>query len=64
MILDYPYNTIQFYEITSGKREYGGKMVRAVLPSIPEDWQAILAMDYSDGFWDRMIEKYDNLSII
>lgn len=64
LILDYPYNTIQFYEITSAKRGYGGKMVKAVLSSIPEGWQALVAMDYSDGFWDRMIEKYDNISII
>lgn len=64
IILDYPYNTIQFYEITSAKRGYGKKMVKAVLSSIPDDWRALVAMDYSEGFWDRMIEKYDNISII
>ena len=64
LILDYPYNTIQFYEITSAERGYGEKMVKAVLSSIPEDWQALVAMDYSEGFWDRMIEKYNKLTII
>lgn len=64
LVLDYPYKTIQFHEITSAKKGYGEQMVKAVLTSIPEDWQALVAMDYSDGFWDRMIEKYDNLTTV
>jgi len=39
-------------------------MVKAVLSSIPDDWQALVVIDYSEGFWGRMIEKYDNLSTI
>ena len=65
LILDHPYNTIQFYEITSAVKGYGEKMVKAVLSSIPADWLAAVIIDYdSESFWDRMIEKYDNLSII
>jgi len=30
-------------------------MVKAVLSSIPDDWRALVAMDYSDGFWERML---------
>ncbi len=65
LILDYPYNTIQFYEITSAVKGYGEKMVKAILSSIPSDWQASVIIDYdSESFWDRMIEKYNNLTII
>jgi len=64
LILDYSYNAIQFYEITSAKKGYGEKKVKAVLMALPDDWQTFVVMDYSDGFWDRMIEKYNNLSII
>lgn len=39
-------------------------MVKAVLSAIPNDWQALVAMDYSEGFWDRMVEKYNKLTII
>jgi len=64
LILDYSYKAILFHEITSATKGYGEKMVRAVLSSIPDDWQALVAMDYSEGFWDRMIEKYDKLSTV
>jgi hypothetical protein len=37
------------------------RMVQAVLESIPDDWEATVAMDYSGGFWERMFEKYPNL---
>jgi len=56
-------NTIQFYEITSTLKEYGDKMVQAVMASIPEDWDALVIMDYSNGFWDKMMEKYDKIII-
>jgi len=55
--------TIQFYEITSAEKGYGGKIVNAVITSIPEDWNALVIMDYNDGFWDRMMERYDKIII-
>lgn len=62
LIIDQAFNYIQFYEITSSVQGYGGKMVDVVIKALPIDWQAIVVMDWSQGFWERMIEKYDNLS--
>ena len=39
-------------------------MVQAILKSIPDDWEAAVAMDYSGGFWERMVKTYPNLIIL
>jgi hypothetical protein len=56
-------NRVQFHEITSAEKGYGDKIVNAVMASIPGDWNALVILDYSDGFWDRMIKKYDKIII-
>jgi len=63
LIIDAPENTVQFFEITSAIKGYGEKIVRAVLTSIPDDWEAVVIMDYSQGFWDKMTKKYDKIVI-
>ena len=57
-------NTVQFYEITSAVKGYGERIVQAIMTSIPEDWEALVIMDYSDGFWDKMMEKFDKISVL
>ena len=57
-------NSIQFYEITSAVKGYGEKIVQAVMASIPDDWHALVIMDYSDGFWDKMMNKYDKIVLV
>ena len=64
IILDFDLDGIQFFEITSAVKGYGEKMVKAVVTSIPDDWKAAVVMDYSDGFWDQMSEKYDKILIL
>ncbi len=63
LILDFRLDGIQFFEITSAVR-CGEKMVKAVVTAIPDDWKAAVVMDYSDGFWDKMSEKYDRIVIL
>ena len=57
LILDLIFDGIHFFEITSAVKGYGEKMVKAVVTAIPDDWEAAVVMDYSGGFWDRMLEK-------
>ena len=64
LIMDFAPNTIQFFEITSAVKGYGEKMVQVVVTAIPDDWEAAVVMDYSDGFWDRMSEKYDKIVML
>jgi len=64
LILDFIFDGIQFFEITSAVKGYGEKMVKAVVTAIPDDWEAAVVMDWSDGFWDRMSEKYDRIVLL
>lgn len=52
------FRTINFTDINSPKKGFGGKMVEAVFQDFSEDWQPAVVMDWSNGFWDRMKEKY------
>ena len=64
LILDLIFDGVHFFEITSAVKGYGEKMVKAVVTAIPDDWEAAVVMDYSGGFWDRMLEKYDRIVIL
>ena len=64
LIVDAPYETVQFYEITSATKSYGAKMVDAVLRALPEGWTGVVVMDWSGGFWDKVREKHKNLEIM
>jgi hypothetical protein len=62
LIIEPAEKAIQFYEIISSTKGYGEKMVQGVMNSIPEDWQALVIMDYSEGFWDKMMLRYRKIS--
>ena len=64
LILDLTYQEVHFFEITSAVMGYGGRMVEAVMRALPQDWRAVVMMDWSHGFWERMQEKCDNLEIM
>ncbi len=61
LLVDLCCKTIQFYEINSAIKGYGQKMVNAVLKDLPKDWEVIIFMDWSDGFWDKMKEKFKDV---
>jgi len=58
------YKMIDFDEINSPTKGNGHKMVDAVFADFPKDWQAAVGMDWSDGFWDKMKEKYETIEWI
>jgi len=62
--LNFAPNTIQFSEITSAVKGYDGKMVQAVMTALPDEWEACVVIDYSEGFWDKMAGKYDRIVIL
>ena len=39
-------------------------MVLAILKSIPKDWEAVVVMDWSEGFWKKMAKKYNNVVML
>ena len=64
LLLELDYNVIQVYEINSPVKGYGSKMVDAVIRALPEDWSAVVVMDWSGGFWEKMREKHRKLDIL
>ena len=58
------YKTIDFFDINSPIKGNGSKMVDAILKDLPKDWQPAVVMDWSDGFWDKMKEKYKKIEWI
>jgi hypothetical protein len=64
LIIHEPFNDIQFYEITSAEKGNGGKMVDAIMRALPDDWRACILMDWSQGFWEKMMERHDRIEIL
>lgn len=58
------YKTIDFFDINSPIKGNGSKMVDAILKDFPKDWQPAVVMDWSNGFWNKMKEKYNKLEWI
>lgn len=49
---------VDFYSINSPVKGCGSQMVKAIMGELPRDWQPSVTMDWSGGFWDKMVEKY------
>ena len=58
------YKTIDFFDINSPVKGNGSEMVDAILEDIPKGWQPAVILDWSNGFWEKMKEKYNNLEWI
>ncbi len=52
---------INFFDINSPIKGNGSKMADAILRDFPKDWKPSIVMDWSNGFWDKMKEKYNEL---
>ena len=64
LLVDIHNKTIQFYSITSSVKGYGGKIVHSVVNSVPKDWEIVVVMDWSMGFWQVMVARYPRLSVL
>ena len=63
LLVDAESRVVQFYAITSAVQGCGRKIVAAVVAATPADWQLVVVMDWSGGFWQRMAEEYPRLVI-
>ena len=61
IIYSVEYKYIDFFEINSPFKGNGSKMVDAILKDFPCDWSPTVVMDWSNGFWEKMEEKYKEL---
>lgn len=63
LLIDTDNKTIQFYSITSTKKGYGRKIVKAVLEATPDDWVLVVVFDWSSGFWTKMLEEFPRITV-
>jgi hypothetical protein len=61
ILYDIADKTLDFYSINSPVKGHGTKMVDAVFKDFPADWSPVVIMDWSDGFWEKMKERYKHL---
>ena len=63
LLVDVSTKVVQFFSLTSSLRGCGEKIVCSVLEATPEDWTIVVVMDWSEGFWQVMSERYPRLVI-
>jgi hypothetical protein len=63
LLIDEINQVVQFYAITSSEKGCGEKIVSSVVNAVPDDWQIVVVMDWSVGFWEVMVERYPRLVV-
>ena len=63
LLIDPDNSTVQFYSLASSKKGYGRRIVEAVVNATPDDWNLVVVMDSSGGFWERMLEEYPRIVV-
>ena len=64
LLVDVSSKVVQFFSLTSAVTGCGHRIVRAVLDATPTDWKVVVVMDWSQGFWQVMSERYPRLEIL
>ncbi len=64
LLIDPEFSTVQFFSLVSSDKGYGRKIVDAVVRGTPEDWNLVVTMDWSGGFWERMLKEYPRIIIL
>ena len=64
LLIDPENKTVQFCSLSSSPKGYGRKIVDAVVQGTPDDWNLVVVMDWSGGFWDKMIGEYPRIVVI
>ncbi|MDA3791280.1 MAG: hypothetical protein PF503_22630 [Desulfobacula sp.] len=64
LLVDTSNKVIQFYSITSSVKGSGGKIVSSVVNSTPSEWEIVVLMDWSAGFWEVMTQRYPRILVL
>ena len=65
LLIDVPNKIVQFFSITSAVKGYGEKIISAVVSiTAADDWLIVIPMDWSGGFWEKMVAKYSRLIVL
>jgi len=63
LLIDPNVSTVQFYSLVSSPKGYGRITVDAVVRCTPDDWNLVVVMDWSGGFWKKMVDDYSQIIV-
>jgi hypothetical protein len=63
LLVDTSTKVIQFYSITSSVKGSGNKIVSSIVNTTSLEWNIVIVMDWSGGFWEVMAERYPRLVV-
>jgi hypothetical protein len=64
LLIDPDHRTIQFYSLTSSEKGNGRRIVASVVQATPDDWMLAVPMDWSGGFWARMVAEFPRIVVL
>jgi hypothetical protein len=64
LLIDPDIFTVQFYSLASSEKGYGRKIVDAAVRGTPDDWNLVVEMDWSGGFWEKMLEENPRIVVL
>jgi len=64
LLIDPDNRVIQFYSLTSSEKWNGRRIVEAVAQAIPDNWMLAVAMDWSGGFWAKMVTEVPRIEVL
>lgn len=64
LLIDPDHRTIQFYSLTSSEKGNGRRIVASVVQATPDDWMLAVPMDWSGGFWTRMVAEFPRIEVL
>jgi hypothetical protein len=64
LLIDPDISTVQFYSLASSEKGSGRKIVDAVVRGTADDWNIVVVLDWSGGFWNKMLEEYPQIVVL
>ena len=64
LLVDFDHHAIQFYSLTSSEKGNGRRIVASVVQATPDDWMLVVPMDWSGGFWARMVAEFPRIVVL
>jgi len=64
LLIHLEHKNIDFYSLTSSQKGSGSQMVKSIVGATPDGWTIMVTMDWSGGFWDKMIDEYPQIIVL
>lgn len=63
LLIDPDQRVIQFFSLTSSEKGNGRRIVESVVRATPDNWMLAVPMDWSGGFWTKMVTEFPRIVV-